>query len=71
MFGLGGTELIVVILLAVIFIGPKDLPRVAHQMGRWFRQLKGATDELKSTLEREVALEEPTSPPSPEAKSHE
>jgi Sec-independent protein secretion pathway components len=58
MFGLGGAELLVVILLAVLLIGPKDLPRVAHQLGRWFGQFKGAADELKNTLEREVSLHE-------------
>lgn len=54
--------MVVVVLLAILLIGPKDLPRVAHQLGRWFRQFKNATDELKSTLEREVSLEEKQSP---------
>lgn len=69
MFGLGGAEMVVVVLLAVLLIGPKDLPRVAHQLGRWFRQFKGATDELKSTLEREISIEEKAPPvKEPEAK---
>lgn len=69
MFGLGGAELIVVVLLAVLFIGPKDLPRVARQLGRFFGQLKGATEEFKSTLEREITLSEKDPPPS-DPKSH-
>lgn len=58
MFGLGGSELFVVILLAIIFIGPKDLPRFASKLGRFYRQFKSAADDLKNTLEREIDLSE-------------
>lgn len=56
MFGLGGSELFVVILLAILFIGPKDLPRFASRLGRYYRQFKAAADDLKNTLEREIDL---------------
>jgi Tat protein translocase TatB subunit len=54
MFGLGGGELILVALLAIILIGPKDLPRVAQQLGKWTRQLKLALQEVKTTVEKEI-----------------
>jgi sec-independent protein translocase protein TatB len=59
MFGLGGAELVIVIILAIIFIGPKDLPKVATQLGRLYRQFKAAADDLKTTVEREIDHSEP------------
>ena len=56
MFGLGGGELFVVIVLAFLIIGPKDLPRVAHQIGRLVRQFRNAATEVKTSVEREVNL---------------
>ncbi len=63
MFGLGGAELVVVLILALIFIGPKDLPRVAAQLGKLYRQFKGAAEDLKDTIEREIDLSEKPPPP--------
>ena len=58
MFGLGGGELIIVLLLALVFLGPKEIPRVATQLGRFYRQLKDAAEDLKTTVEREVREDE-------------
>ncbi|HEX5035213.1 MAG TPA: twin-arginine translocase TatA/TatE family subunit [bacterium] len=58
MFGLGGGELIIVLILALVFLGPKEIPRVATQLGRLYRQLKDAAEDLKTTVEREVREEE-------------
>ncbi|MCC6273602.1 MAG: twin-arginine translocase TatA/TatE family subunit [Deltaproteobacteria bacterium] len=63
MFGLGGGEIVIVLLLAVIILGPKEIPRVATQLGKLFRQLKFAADDLKSTVEKELKDE-----PSPSEK---
>ena len=54
MFGLGGGEVFIVLLLAVIILGPKEIPRVATQLGKLYRQLKFAADDLKSTVEKEL-----------------
>ncbi len=54
MFGLGGGEIFVVIVLAIVLIGPRDLPRVASQLGRFYRRFKTAAEDLKTTVEREV-----------------
>jgi len=54
MFGLGGGEIFIVLLLAVIILGPKEIPRVATQLGKLFRQLKFAADDLKNTVEKEL-----------------
>lgn len=58
MFGLGGGELIIVLLLALVFLGPKEIPRIATQLGRLYRQLKDASENLKTTVEREIREEE-------------
>jgi len=59
MFGLGGGELIIVLLIAVIFLGPKEIPRVATQLGKLYRQLKFAAEDLKTTVEKELNEEAP------------
>lgn len=40
MFGIGWAELLIVVLAAVLVIGPKDIPKVMYQMGRFARRLQ-------------------------------
>lgn len=47
MFGLGTGELIVVLALALIFIGPEKLPQIATQLGKMVRKVREAIDDLK------------------------
>lgn len=58
MFGLGGGEIILVVLLAIVLIGPRELPKVAHQLGKWTRQIKTAIQDVKSTVEKEINIDE-------------
>lgn len=50
MFNLGFSEIIILSILALIFIGPKQLPEMARVLGRLLNELKRATGELSSTL---------------------
>jgi Tat protein translocase TatB subunit len=50
MFGLGTGELIVVLALALIFIGPEKLPDMATALGKLVRKLRNALDEIKEDL---------------------
>ncbi len=50
MFGLGTGELLVVMVLALIFIGPEKLPGFATSIGKFVRQLKNTVDEIKTDL---------------------
>lgn len=50
MFNMGGGELILVGLAALLLIGPKKLPQVATQLGRWFAQLQRSFDEVKQSV---------------------
>lgn len=40
MFGIGWAELMVIVLVAVLVIGPKDIPKAMYQVGRFTRRLQ-------------------------------
>lgn len=61
MFGLSLAELIVVLLAALIFIRPKDLPEIAHFVGKVFYRGKRMINDVKSYIknaEKELDLED-------------
>ena len=58
MFGIGFPELLLVMALALVVIGPKRLPDIARALGRGFSEFKRATDELKTTFKDEIRTEE-------------
>jgi len=61
MFGVDSSELIIVAVLALIFIGPKDLPQALRTLGRWYGQIRGMARNFTSGIEamvREAELEE-------------
>ena len=61
MFGVDSSELLIVAVLALLFIGPKDLPRVMLQVGRWVGKARGYARHFTSGIEnviREAELEE-------------
>ena len=61
MFGVDTSELLVVAVLALLFIGPKELPRVMMTLGRWIGRVRGYARHFTSGIEnviREAELEE-------------
>ena len=58
MFGIGMPELLVIMALALIVIGPKKLPDIAKALGKGFAEFRRATDEFKSTLQEEARTAE-------------
>ena len=74
MFGLGMGEIVIILVLALILLGPKKLPDAAKQLGKGLRDFRKATEDLKSQFETELyssdnkparpTLVEPPRPPS-------
>jgi sec-independent protein translocase protein TatB len=61
MFGVDSTEFAVVAIIALIFIGPKDLPKVMRTVGYWVGRVRGMARHFTSGIEnmvREAELEE-------------
>jgi Tat protein translocase TatB subunit len=59
MFGsIGGSEFLLIAVLALLLFGPRKLPQIGRSIGRALAEFRGATQEFKSSLEREVKLEE-------------
>ena len=58
MFGIGMPEMLLLLALALIVIGPKKLPDLAKSLGRAMREFKKATSELKETLDLDEDLSE-------------
>ena len=53
MFGIGLPELLLILALALIVLGPDKLPQLARQIARYMGKLKRASEELKSQLDIE------------------
>ncbi len=61
MFDIGYTELLVIAIVALVVIGPKDLPRVMRTVGAWVGRARGMARHFRSgidTMMREAELEE-------------
>ncbi len=50
MFGMGMTEILIILAIALIVIGPKKLPDIAKALGRAMGEFKRATNDLKSSI---------------------
>lgn len=58
MFGIGMPEMILILAIALIVIGPKKLPDLAKSLGRAMREFKKATNEFKETMQIDNELSE-------------
>ncbi|HET7786261.1 MAG TPA: twin-arginine translocase TatA/TatE family subunit [Myxococcales bacterium] len=66
--GLSMTEVIIILGLALLLLGPDQLPTLAKSLGKGLKELRKATDDIKSQFESEIAridINEPAKPASP------
>uniref|UniRef100_A0A832I1S5 Sec-independent protein translocase protein TatA n=1 Tax=Eiseniibacteriota bacterium TaxID=2212470 RepID=A0A832I1S5_UNCEI len=64
MFGLGGTELMLVFLAILLIFGPSQIPKMARGLGQAMREFKKAQREVRDEIDRE----EPPPPARPDGK---
>jgi len=58
MFGtLGGQEVVLILIIALIVFGPKKLPDIGKSMGRMMAEFRKASNDFKRTLEEEVEID--------------
>ena len=64
MFGLGMGEIVIILVLALVLLGPQRLPDAAKQLGKGLREFRRATEDLKQQFEGELYAPE-TKPSKP------
>lgn len=55
---IGTTELLLIGIVALIFLGPRRLPEIARKAGKIMAEFRGTANEFKETWEKEVNFEE-------------
>ena len=60
MFEVGFTEIILIVGLALLVLGPEKLPGLAEKIGRWTGRARAMARQLRTQLEHEVTMEELT-----------
>jgi TatA/E family protein of Tat protein translocase len=55
------TELVFILLMALVFFGPRKLPQISRSLGKNLAEFRRASEDFKRTWDREVSLEDATS----------
>jgi sec-independent protein translocase protein TatB len=55
---LGSTELLFILVMALVFFGPRKLPQLSRSLGKSLAEFRKASEDFKRTWEKEVSLEE-------------
>ena len=58
MFDIGFSEIILVLVIALIVVGPERLPRLARTAGLWLGKIRGMVASVKAEIDHELATEE-------------
>ena len=62
---LGSTELLFILVMALVFFGPRKLPQISRSLGKNLAEFRRASEDFKRTWDREVSLED--AGPNPES----
>jgi sec-independent protein translocase protein TatA len=62
-FNIGPTELIVIMIVALIVFGPKRLPEIGRTLGRSLQEFRRASNDLRRELEQDMTVDPPASTP--------
>jgi sec-independent protein translocase protein TatB len=71
MFGIGSTELLIILVVALIVIGPSKLPEIAKTLGKAMAEFRRVSSDVKRTIETEVEKEEERRSAAPAASKEE
>jgi len=69
MFGMSMTEIAIIAVVALLILGPGELPQAARTLGKAWRQMQRAGDDLRDTIHREIMEERPVPKLRPVAES--
>ena len=58
MFGMGFTELLVIAVIAILFLGPDKLPSTMVEIAKFFRNMKQTVNSVKESINEEIHLED-------------
>jgi len=58
MFGMGFTEILMIIVVAIIFLGPEKLPKFLVDVAKFFKSVKRAINDAKTNIEQEIRISE-------------
>ncbi|MFT7824594.1 MAG: Sec-independent protein translocase protein TatB [Sulfurimonas sp.] len=56
MFGIGFTELVLITIVAILFLGPDKLPQAMVEIAKFIKSVKQTVGEAKSSLEEEIKI---------------
>jgi TatA/E family protein of Tat protein translocase len=63
LFGIGGFELVLILLFAFLVFGPDKLPEIARTLGELIAKFRSAQEEVNDVIKKEVLQEEPKAQP--------
>jgi sec-independent protein translocase protein TatB len=58
-FNLGMSEIVVILIVALVFLGPKKLPELASGIGKMIRELRKATSDIKNEIQLDETISKP------------